>query len=50
LSEATRLVEKRAALGSGVWHGPIPKATPVISPSSLVRTYQREVERKKTMS
>jgi ParB family chromosome partitioning protein len=49
LSEATRLVEKRAALGSGVWHGPIPKATPVISPSSLVRTYQREAERKKTM-
>jgi ParB family chromosome partitioning protein len=49
LSEAKRLVEKRAALGPGVSHGPIPKATPVISPSSLVRTYQREVERKKTM-
>ena len=49
LSEAKRLVEKRAALGPGVSHGAVPKATPVISPSSLVRTYQREVERKKTM-
>ena len=27
----------------------VPKSAPVISPSSLVRTYQKEVERKKKM-
>ncbi len=45
LNEARRLVEKRAELGPGVSHGPVPKSAPVISPSSLVRTYQKEVER-----
>jgi ParB family chromosome partitioning protein len=49
LNEARRLVEKRAELGPGVSHGPVPKVTPVISPSSLVRTYQKEVERKRKM-
>jgi ParB family chromosome partitioning protein len=49
LNEARRLVEKRAELGPGVSHGSVPKATPVISPSSLVRTYQKEVERKRKM-
>ncbi len=49
LIEAKRLVEKREALGPAVSHGPVPKATPTISPSSLVRTYQKEVERKKKM-
>jgi ParB family chromosome partitioning protein len=49
LIEAKRLVEKRESLGPAVSHGPVPKATPVISPSSLVRTYQKEVERKKKM-
>ena len=34
---------------SGVAHGPVPKSAPVISPSSLVRTYQKEVARKKQM-
>ena len=47
--EAKRLVEKREALGPAVSHAPVPKAAPVISPSSLVRTYQKEVERKKKM-
>ena len=49
LNEARRLVEKRAELGPGVSHGPVPKSAPVISPSSLVRTYQKEVERKRKM-
>lgn len=49
LNEARRLVEKRAELGPGVSHGPVPKSEPAISPSSLVRTYQKEVERKKKM-
>ncbi|MFY9326501.1 MAG: ParB/RepB/Spo0J family partition protein [Georgfuchsia sp.] len=49
LIEARRLVEKREALGPGVSHGLVPKSAPVISPSSLVRTYQKEVERKKKM-
>ena len=49
LNEARRLIEKRAELGPGVSHGPVPKTAPVISPSSLVRTYQKEVERKKKM-
>jgi len=49
LNEARRLVEQRAALGPGVSRGPVPKTAPAISPSSLVRTYQKEVERKKKM-
>ena len=49
LIEARRLVEKRAELGPGVAHGPVPKGAPVISPSRLVRTYQKEVARKKQM-
>jgi ParB family chromosome partitioning protein len=49
LIEARRLVEKRAELGPGVAHGPVPKSVPVISPSSLVKTYQKEVARKKQM-
>ena len=49
LNEARRLIEKRAELGPGVSHGAVPKTAPVISPSSLVRTYQKEVERKKKM-
>lgn len=49
LIEAKRLVEKREALGPAVSHAPVPKAAPAISPSSLVRTYQKEVERKKKM-
>ena len=49
LIEARRLIEKREALGPGVSHGLVPKSAPAISPSSLVRTYQKEVERKKKM-
>ena len=49
LVEARRLVEKREALGPAVSHGPVPKSAPVISQHSLVRTYQREVARKKKM-
>jgi ParB family chromosome partitioning protein len=49
LIEARRLVETRAELGPGVAHGPVPKSVPVISPSSLVKTYQKEVARKKQM-
>lgn len=48
LAEARRLVEKREALGPGVAHTPLQKSAP-ISPSSLVRTYQKEVERQKRM-
>jgi len=51
LIEARRLVEKREELGPGFAHGAALKGTyaPVISPSSLVRTYQKEVARKKQM-
>lgn len=49
LNEARRLVERRTELGPAASHGHQPKVTPVISPSSLVRTYQKEVERKKKM-
>jgi ParB family chromosome partitioning protein len=49
LIEAKRLIEKRTELGPGVAHGLVPKGAPVISPSSLVRTYQKEVARKKQM-
>lgn len=48
LAEARRLVEKREAMGPGVAHPPLQKSAP-ISPSSLVRTYQKEVERQKRM-
>ena len=47
--EARRLVERRAELGLGVAHGSVSKGEPAISPSSLVRTYQKEVARKKQM-
>jgi ParB family chromosome partitioning protein len=49
LIEAKRLIEKRAELGPGVAHGAVPKSAPAISPSSLVKTYQKEVARKKQM-
>lgn len=49
LVEARRLIEKREALGPAVSHGPLPKSDPVISPSTLVRTYQKEVARKKKL-
>jgi ParB family chromosome partitioning protein len=49
LVEARRLVEKREALGPSVSHGAVPKSAPAISPSSLVRTFQKEVARKKQM-
>ena len=49
LIEAKRLIEKRTELGPGVAHGPVPKSAPAISPSSLVKTYQKEVARKKQM-
>ena len=49
LIEAKRLIEKRAELGPGVAHGSVPKSAPAISPSSLVKTYQKEVARKKQM-
>lgn len=49
LVEARRLIEKREALGPAVSHGPVPKSDPVISPSTLVRTYQKEVARKKKL-
>jgi ParB family chromosome partitioning protein len=49
LVEARRLVEKREALGPSVSHGPVTKSAPAISPSSLVRTFQKEVARKKQM-
>lgn len=49
VNEARRLVEQRAELGPTVSRGPVQKTVPPISPSSLVRTYQKEVERKKKM-
>jgi len=51
LIEARRLVEKREALGPGLSHGPLPNGTsaPRLSPSGLVRLYQKEVARKKKM-
>jgi ParB family chromosome partitioning protein len=49
LIEAKRLIEKRTELGPGVAHGSVPKSAPAISPSSLVKTYQKEVARKKQM-
>lgn len=49
LNEARRLVEKRSQLGPGIGSGDAPALRPAISPSSLVRTYQKEVERKKNM-
>ncbi len=49
LIEAKRLIEKRAELGPGVAHGVVPKAVRPISPSRLVKTYQKEVARKKQM-
>ena len=51
LVEARRLVDKREELGPGVAHGAGLKgsAAPALSPSSLVRTFQKEVARKKQM-
>ncbi len=51
LIEARRLVQKREELGPGLSHGPAPKGTsaPAMSSSSLVRVYQKEVERKKKL-
>ena len=51
LIEARRLVDKREELGPGVAHGTMLKgaAAPALSPSSLVRTFQKEVARKKQM-
>ena len=51
LIKARRLVEKRVALGPGLARGILPKGTsaPPISPSGLVRLYQKEVERKKKL-
>ena len=51
LIRARRLVEKRAALGPGLSRGVLPKGTSAaaISPSGLVRLYQKEVERKKKL-
>ena len=49
LIEAKRLIEKRAELGPGVAHGVVPKSVRPISPSRLVKTYQKEVARKKQM-
>jgi ParB family chromosome partitioning protein len=49
LVEARRLIERRETLGPAVCQGPVPKSDPVISPSTLVRTYQKEVARKKKL-
>ena len=49
LVEARRLVERREALRSAVSCGPESKFAPPVSQYSLVRTYQREVARKKKM-
>jgi ParB family chromosome partitioning protein len=51
LIKARRLVEKRVALGPGLSRGISPKGTsaPPISPSGLVRLYQKEVARKKKL-
>ena len=49
LVEARRLVERREALRSAASCGPESKFAPPVSQYSLVRTYQREVARKKKM-
>lgn len=49
LVEARRLIERREALGPAGSRGPVPKSAPAVSQYSLVRTYQREVARKKKM-
>jgi len=48
LMEARRLIEARHALGRSATHR-MPRTRPPVTPSSLVRTYQREVERQKTL-
>ena len=49
LVEARRLIEKREATAPAAAHGQVPKSAPALSQSSLVRTYQREVARKKKL-
>jgi ParB family chromosome partitioning protein len=49
LNEVRRLVEQRARFGPTASRGAIPRDPPAISPSSLVRTFQKEVERKRKM-
>jgi len=46
--EARRVIERRQTLGRSVTRG-IPKARTDITTSSLVRTYQKEVERQTLM-
>jgi len=48
LMEARRVIERRQTLGRSVTRG-IPKARTDITTSSLVRTYQKEVERQTLM-
>jgi len=49
LSEARRLLEKRSTFGPGVSQAIEKQNTPEFTAGSLVRTYQREVARKKKM-
>lgn len=49
LNEARRLVEKRAQFGPAASGGKILRDGPAMSPSSLLRTFQQEVERKRKM-
>lgn len=46
LLDARRVIERRKSFGKSMSHGPSRKREPVTS-ASLVRTYQREVERQK---
>ena len=48
LMEARRVIERRFALGPSVARG-TPRQRANVTPSSLIRTYQKEVERQKAM-
>lgn len=48
LREARRVIERRQTLGRSVARG-TPRKTPDVTTSSLVRTYQKEVERQRLM-
>lgn len=48
LTEARRLIEQRRTLGRTIDRG-MPRKRVNVTPSSLIRTYQKEVERQKTI-
>lgn len=48
LTEARRLIEQRRILGRSIDRG-MPRKRVNVTPSSLIRTYQKEVERQKTI-